>query len=113
MRLGQATRHEEPFIPNELVKSGRIGKFAISFNVFMSLNVADCLKIMGHFVVIKAKYYSWYDKVEYVAYSPLFDCVSEGEEIPEYAIVVEFSDDGFLTVVARRFMDAAGGAAWG
>jgi len=54
-------------------------------------------RIMGMCCIVRAEHLVMYNRVEYHAYSNLFDEVAEGEVVPYYEI--QFSDDGSIKAV--------------
>lgn len=65
-------------------------------------------EFMAQVVVVRADFSPNSDEVEYVAMSPLFDRLGEGEEIPDYAIefvIVRGDVDGkeSIGMVTRAF----------
>ena len=61
----------------------RLGKFWIRGDVIAE-SPSDVMKIMGQCVIIRAEHLYASDAIEYIAYSPQFATVKEGEIAPTY-----------------------------
>lgn len=82
--IEQVEQEEQP--RNILVQEGRVGKLRISRYMFDNANADDLMRLMGHFLIVRAEYMFYRDEIEYIAYSPLFGVTDPGEEAPEYLI---------------------------
>ena len=79
-----------------MLRNKRKGKFYVSRRIGeMAIDnewLRECL--FSNFVIIRAEYLFYNDQIEYIAYSPLFREVEEGESIPRYELIItEQKDD--------------------
>ena len=74
----------------------RLGRFRITpcAMTMFGTKMEDMLALMGNFVVVRAEYLYAEDAMDYVAWSPLFDIVAEGEEYPLYKITFTTRESG-------------------
>lgn len=72
----------------DLIEKRHVGKFRISRYLLNNSSSAEMLRLMGHFIIVRAEHRFTGDFLEYEGYSPLFDSILEYEIIPEYHILV-------------------------
>lgn len=77
----------------------RIGKFQLSLGIVHE-SPHSLMKIFSEMVVLEAQG-RWYETIEYVALCDKFEKKEEGEQIPEYEIVVS-SNEGKISWKAKR-----------
>lgn len=68
-----------------------IGRFSIPLEMVEG-NAPLVRKIMGTCVIVRCEYMYGKNSFDYVAISPEFDVVEEGQMIPEYAVWVNADD---------------------
>lgn len=78
------------------MRSKRVGRFTLDMDLVQSGDEA-LLRLFGQVIVVETRFSDRCWSTDYLAISPLFDELDEGEKTPEY--VFEFSPDG---VKARR-----------
>lgn len=71
---------------NRLIEERRVGIFRISTDVLHMQSHEVLLRVFANFIIVRAETLFAERCIEYVAYSPLFGVVDEGEEFPEYEI---------------------------
>jgi len=62
----------------------------------------ELLPVMGNFVIVDVQRQYDTHKMEYLAYSPLFEEIEEYIKAPDYEVVVTLNDFGPAQVTARR-----------
>jgi len=82
-------------VKSNLYKENRIGRFSINCNCIEDGWDLSC--VFSRMVIIRAESLYHMRRIEYVAYSDLFDILSGGLEPPYYRIVME---DG--KVIAKK-----------
>lgn len=67
----------------------RIGKFFVSRDlIWNNSDLFQQLMELGKFIILRAESLDYQGTYEYVALSPIFDVLSEGQAVPEYSIKV-------------------------
>lgn len=82
----------------ERMTGRRMGYFEIGMSVLTEDTWGFHLPLFSQVVVLDSNPIPDRDVVRYLAFSPLFDLISEQDEYPDYAIVVE-SKAGQLPVI--------------
>lgn len=74
----------------------RLGRFAIDASTLQEVRhstndvlVTSFMKIMSNFLIVKAEMQFASDTVEYIAYSMLFDKISDNKVAPYYRVWIE------------------------
>lgn len=67
------------------------GRFSVDFND-VNENADALLSLMGTVIIVRADANLQTDALDYLAISPEFDEVEEGQEVPHYS--VELGEDG-------------------
>lgn len=76
----------------------KVGKFIASRNIVNNLEYMTVL--MQKCIIYRAEASFYQDSIEYLAYSEMFDEISEGEIIPSYQIIFDYdssSDSVFVS----------------
>jgi hypothetical protein len=75
-----------------MIEEGRVGCFRLSGELIYFAEPKDLLKLMGNFFIVRAEHLFYSDHIEYVAYSPLFGLTDQGEEVPNYTLLIHSYD---------------------
>jgi hypothetical protein len=76
---------QEPLLLDTLRQEGRIGKFRVSRHLLSEMSWSMLQRMMANFFIVRAEqWWTPYDGIEYMAYSPLFGVTDPGEEVPHY-----------------------------
>jgi hypothetical protein len=73
-------------INNKLIQEGRVGKFTVSAGALRDFDHERWLEFAGNFLIVRAEHMFVGDRIEYTAYSPLFEPGKESRFIPDYAL---------------------------
>lgn len=84
------------------IKPKRLGRFSVSMDLIEE-NPEVCRDLMGKCIIVRAEAMYHVGRIDYVALSPDFNEVQEGEYIPEYGVRVH--RDGESTEI--EFTDLA------
>lgn len=84
----------------ESAMTRRYGKFEVSVPLIEN-NPEEVSKIFEGLVMTRAEHLFHNDTIEYIAWSPHFRELNEGESAPEYIAEIARDDDGTITVKWR------------
>ena len=79
------------------VEERRIGRFSIGTDMLRK-DVEAVMAVMGNMIVVRCEQLQFQDTFEYIAYSPEFDIVPLGLEIPTYEGIISKKDDGAYSI---------------
>lgn len=80
----------------------RYGRFLVPDAEITDASINCTFDYMRRFLVLEASYDHCWQGVKYLALSPLFDVLPEGEEAPHYTINVIMMDTEVIDVRAER-----------
>jgi len=80
----------------------RHGRFCILDAELTESRINYLFNLMRQFLVVDAEYDMSWGGVQYTALSPLFDIVPEGEQVPEYKIIVTELGGEIIHIHAER-----------
>lgn len=78
----------------------RLGRFKLDQEYMYKWE--ELLPLMGNFVIVDVQRQYDTRKIEYLAYSPLFEEIEEYVKAPDYEVVVTLNDFGPAQITARR-----------
>ena len=81
------------------MKDLRMGTFKISM-ALIEENPKAIMQIMGRVIVVRAEC-MYINIVKYVAISPEFDEIEEGDKVPEYDVIVTAKKKGNKNIVDK------------
>jgi hypothetical protein len=77
------------------------GRFSITRMILLQ-QPEVLLAVMSHMLIVRAESMFDSDKIEYIAYSNLFDTISESEPTPSYTIIIAETKDGPKVTAERH-----------
>lgn len=89
-------------IYNEVIANRRIGQFSLSRDMLEYASAQQCQQLFSHFIIVRAEYMMLSNRIEYQAYSHLFDSVPPAIIVPVYEIMITQEDDDTWIVEAER-----------
>ena len=91
----------------ELFDNRQVGKIKISVEHFLyNLTLGTAAKLFGNVIITRVEYIMHEELFEYTCYSPYFEKINEGDNVPYYNVAVDtYGSIGGCAVYFNRLKD--------